>query len=121
MGARRAMNLPKLAGWAVAIAMAVAACTSAPPVTVSDAEFGDAWPFHVETATLYCEGPDAIWAEIAGQYYALNPIAPVWVAERHPDIALSNLATVWRDDPNNPGTKSDLGPVMDRALAICHG
>ncbi len=114
------MTTVTLAGCAVVMAMALVACGTSAPITVSSAEFGDAWPFHVETATLYCEGPRAIWAEVGGQYYALNPLASVWVAERHPDITFSDLETVWRDDPANPGAKSDLGPVMDRALAICN-
>ncbi len=108
----------------VAIALAtviLVACEANDPIMVTSAEFGDAWPFHASEATLYCEGPRAIWAEIGGQYYALNPLAPQWVAEQHPDITLNDLDTVWRDNPDRTGAKADLGPVMDRALAICDG
>lgn len=104
-----------------AAAALFAACGPSEPVVVSSADFGDAWPFHAEEATLFCEGPQAIWAEIDGQHYPLNALAHGWVKERHPDITLIPLETAWRDQPDNPGAKSDLGPVMDVALAICDG
>ena len=101
--------------------MIIIGCATNEPVIVSSAEYGALWPFHAGEATLYCGDTGAIWAEIDGQHYALNALAPAWVEERHPDVVLSDLAPIWRDDPNLPGTKADLGPVMDRALAICGG
>lgn len=115
------MALLKLSIGAAAVALTIAACAGAQPVVVSNQEFGDRWPFHADAATLHCEGPSAIWAQIGGEYYALNALAPGWLAERYPDFILGDLETVWRDDPNNPERKTDLGPVMDRALAICGG
>ena len=120
MKARTSMALFRWIGASI-FAAVVIACAAPEPVVVNSAEFGDGWPFHAGAATLHCGGPGAIWAEIDGQHYPLNALAPGWVAEKHPEITLSDLESAWRDDPNRPGSKADLGPVMDRALAICEG
>ena len=120
-GAKGKVRPLRWMGAAVLSTVIFIACATTEPVVVSSAEYGALWPFHPGEATLYCGGAGAIWAEIDGQHYALNALASAWVEERHPDVVLSDLAPIWRDDPNLPGTKADLGPVMDRALAICGG
>ncbi|GBG39628.1 hypothetical protein NJB14197_38740 [Mycobacterium montefiorense] len=31
----------------------------------------------------------------------------------------ADLVTIWRDNPDIPGTKIDIGPLLDRGSALC--
>jgi hypothetical protein len=46
--------------------------------------------------------------------YALNGTAKS--ANFWPDFDV-----IWRDDSNTPGMKVNIGPMLDRGLALCEG
>jgi hypothetical protein len=79
--------------------------------TVSRADFGSSWPFTVERGVLACEGAGAVTFEAGGTTFAVNGIAA------GQDFA--DIEPIWRDDPESPGLKINIGPVIDRGLDLC--
>ncbi len=91
------------------------------PVTeieVSQAEYGEEWPFTVDHGTLDCVDNDA----------GLNAAA-VFRAPGIGIVALNGIARsvrgvlpteeIWRDNPALPGTKVNLGPFIQLANGLC--
>lgn len=73
------------------------------------------WPFTVDTATLMCSegaGGQRVTVSANREMYALNGTAKSQTDLPHFDV-------IWRDDPNTPGVKVDIGPMLDRGLALC--
>jgi hypothetical protein len=74
---------------------------------VTRTDFGDAWPFTVESGTLRCQGTDSIAFETGGVIYDVTgagsvfgsgfgePIEPIWARDAsgaHKDLAPLELA-----------------------------
>lgn len=81
--------------------------------TLSAAEFGDAWPLTVKTASVDCiasRAPSAI-LRVDGKTYALNGVAR--------SAGFKSVALLWRDNPQIPGTKIPLTPLIRAALREC--
>ena len=79
-------------------------------------DYGSRWPFTVDSVTLHCAGSEgfgAVWVETGGYKYALNG-----VAETRFDYILP-LERIWRNNPNLPGTKISIGPMINEGLALC--
>lgn len=75
------------------------------------------WPFTVDTATLMCsEGADGQRVTVVAdqEMYALNGAAKS-------QTDLPDFAAIWADDPGTPGLKIDIGPMLNRGLALCGG
>lgn len=73
------------------------------------------WPFTVDTATLMCSaGADGQRVTVTAnrEMYALNGTAKS-------QTDLPDFDAIWRDNPNTPGVKVDIGPMLDRGLALC--
>lgn len=73
------------------------------------------WPFTVDTATLMCSegaGGQRVTVTANREMYALNGAAKS-------QTDLPDFDVIWRDDPNTPGMKVDIGPMLDRGLALC--
>ncbi|WP_083421673.1 DUF2511 domain-containing protein [Mycobacterium ulcerans] len=77
------------------------------------------WPFTVDSATLFCTkpaGPQSERVTVVANHemYALNGTAQdanLWPA----------FDPIWRDDPIAPGMKINIGPMIERGLALCEG
>ena len=76
------------------------------------------WPFTVDSATLLCERNSAGYEQVLvvanDEMYALNGTAKdanLWPP----------FNPIWRDDPKAPGLKVNIGPMIDRGLALCQG
>ena len=85
-------------------------------VSVTRAEWGDAWPFKVDSGTVDCvnslgNGNGAAVFRYGGKTYALNGYAQ--------SRGYMNLRPIWRDNPDIPGTKIDIGPMIKLALGQC--
>lgn len=90
------------------------------PSRVSRSDFGDDWPFTVETGLLRCEEiPDTdVAAVIFGTdeaIYALNGTALARAEQR----GWEPLDAIWADSSAIPGTKKNIGPVIDLGLSLC--
>ena len=72
---------------------------------------GDAWPLSVEDGVLECDA-FAVTFTSNGQRYAVNGTARS--AKRWTEID-----EIWLDNPHLEGTKINIGPLLDRGLALC--
>ncbi|WP_441964698.1 DUF2511 domain-containing protein [Mycolicibacterium houstonense] len=75
------------------------------------------WPFTVDTATLFCtKAPNGerVTVVAGGEMYALNGTAKS--AKLWPPFD-----PIWLDNPNIAGLKVDIGPMINRGLALCAG
>lgn len=99
--------------WIVAFAIVAAllvSCASGEEITRSD--YGEDWPLTVAQAQLHCNR-DAVWVTIEGDDYALNGWAQT--LRKLPPLPRS----LWRDNPAIPGSKIDVGTLIDDGLALC--
>ena len=74
------------------------------------------WPFTVDSATLFCtKGADGERVTVVAdrEMYALNGTAKS--SKLYPPFD-----AIWRDDPNVAGLKVNIGPMLDRGLALCN-
>src|SRR5947209_14818060 len=91
------------------------ACASPPAlpsgVPVSRAEYGDRWPFMVETGYVDCVPPSCAVFRTGTTTYGLNGLAM--------SHGFQDVRPIWRDDPSAPGLKVNIGPMIDLALGRC--
>ena len=107
--------LTSMLGIAAVAALVVAACaggTAEGGEKRVRADYGDAWPFTVDSVTLHCTN-DAVWVEAYGKLkYALNGTAKARLGTR--DARLENIWRVGRVSP-----RVDIGPMIQEGLALC--
>lgn len=89
---------------------------------VSRADFGDRWPFTVEDGLLTCQkysggalqavvfGLDDVAYAVNGTAKSLTDTIGNWEED---------ISPIWADDPEIPGAKKNLGPVIDVGLILC--
>lgn len=73
---------------------------------------GSAWPLSVAKGVLRCREPGAVTFEAGGMVYAVNGIA-------RQSGECAEIDPIWVDDPDIPGAKMDIGPIIDRGLELC--
>lgn len=78
---------------------------------VSSADFGDAWPLTVESGAVKCVSPNAAVFIHEGKEYQLNGAAS--------SKGYRKINRIWADNPQIPGTKKDIGPLLKAALDLC--
>ncbi|WP_085631253.1 DUF2511 domain-containing protein [Pseudomonas sp. R16(2017)] len=86
---------------------------------VTSKEYGDAWPFTVESVDLLCEGPSpkALARVSNGTVYALNGSARGLAKER----GWSDGQDITKQSPTMPSVKMDYRDIVQRAQALCGG
>ena len=87
---------------AVFIVFMVAAAT--PGVIVRQSDYGKDWPFSVEWGRLYNDNGAAVFEIENGKQYALNGVAT--------QRGFASINSVWRDNPNLPGTKIPISYMI---------
>lgn len=96
----------------------------APPTlnreTLRRSEFGSKWPLSVDEGTVVCiqdAGRVVIFFESDGTRYAVNGTSkgPTTMAR----FRLQRINDIWLDNPELPGTKISIGPVLDAGLRLC--
>ncbi|MCE5322356.1 YebY family protein [bacterium] len=89
---------------------------------ITQAEYGDKWPFTVNEGTLSCRETGRVvgttkMVEVTftanGITYALNGTAKQ-------NNSYANVDSIWAKDTSLPGTKKDIGPIIDRGLALAN-
>ncbi len=86
-------------------------------IMISQSEFGEAWPFTVTSGELYCIGEGngqqvgAVVFATEDESYAVNGTAKA--------LGYKPIDEIWRSNPAIPGTKINIGPVIQRGLQIC--
>lgn len=79
---------------------------------VSRADFGDGWPLVVDQGQLRCEAPSRlVFTDPNGSEWGVNGMA---ITHGYPEID-----PIWADNPEIPGTKKNIGPLIDRGLSMC--
>lgn len=89
------------------------AAPAQPAGYVSRAMLGDQWPLTVEDGTLACTGSGgsgAVTFTANGTMYALNGVA-------RQQSTGADIAPIWAADGS--GAKRDLGPLIEKGLALC--
>ena len=74
---------------------------------ISQAEYGDQWPFAIQRGRLRCEGSGAVIFTARGKDYGVNGMA----GRRYASIMLVQKST---GDPS-----FDIGSIISRGLTLC--
>lgn len=90
------------------------------PGLITRTDLGKEWPLTVDYGVMACEDKTAggMALQIAtftapdGTEYALNG-----TAKDHTDA--KDIAPIWADNPQTAGLKISIGPLIDRARALC--
>ena len=112
---RRALCAPASAAVVAAVAAASACDQPTPGETISADTWTDGpWPLTVPAGRLLCEpGRAAIVVTPDGRRFQLNGTAS---AERY---RTRPLEEIWQVNPDIPGTRVNIGPMIARALRLC--
>jgi hypothetical protein len=88
-----------------------------PAARISPANFSEAWPFAVDQLDLLCEPGDAVIVvnPADGKRYGVNGAA----IGRASELKLDSLEGIWVDNPQLPGTKISVSPVINQGIALC--
>lgn len=78
--------------------------------TITEADFGESWPFIVDSGEIGCKGKRFPYFSANGHTYWLTGM-------RQPTF--EDVSAVWKDNPNIPNTKVSLSDVIDSALKLC--
>lgn len=73
-------------------------------------EFGEAWPLTVDRVQVFCTGNGGIVVADGAQRYALNGAAQSQAPAINP---------IWKDNPEIPGTKINIAPLIERGQTLC--
>lgn len=90
--------------------------SSASGLRISKTGLGKAWPFTVDEGTLACRGSGGVGEVVfaaGGVTYALNGVAKR--SKKYSDVE-----SIWATNPAIPGTKKDIGPLIERGLKLCN-
>lgn len=82
-------------------------CGGNPGKLVTKEEFGKNWAFTVDKGYVYSIGQAAIF-RAEGVEYQLNGVAKM--------KGYKPIDSIWRNNPEIPGTKINIGPFIDLAL-----
>lgn len=102
----------RIAGVGIIAMSLLAGITTAFGVEISEVEYGDRWPFTVASGDLECVTPSKVIFRAGGRTYAVNGTAGA-------DNRFANIRPIWKDNPEIPGTKINIGPVINQGLTLC--
>lgn len=78
---------------------------------VSKNDYGNLWPFEVDEGVVDCEKGNAAVFKANGKTYVLNGFADA--------KGYTDLEPIWRENPDVPGTRINLGDFITLALENC--
>lgn len=89
-----------------------------PPLLVTQAQYGDKWPFTVPEGKLECLPPGILTFRVNNQTYAVNNLAS--------SRGYKDITPIWREIPQTAKiqsvsitTKVDMLPLINRGLELC--
>ncbi|AIX73459.1 MAG: YebY family protein [Mixta calida] len=113
--------MKKIIGLVLAMGCCANALAASEVITVSRFEIGkDKWPFNREEVMLTCTKEHALFAINPStlMQYPLNDKAAQKVASGQ--AKAQPVAVIQNDDPQHPGQKASLQPIIDRAEKLCN-
>lgn len=120
------MRLPLVAA-AATLAFAPSAHAERPPksvksearsVQISSESAGFRWPLNIDEGWLECVPPAEGRRHASVLFHAKKRTFAV-NAEGFLLKGTKALDSIWLDEPAIPGAKANLGPLLDRGLALC--
>ena len=118
------MRAKKLIYILLSVPLIVVACSPQRPVQpllpqnqikISRQEFGEDWPFTLDEGILACKGGGGAGEVVFtanGASYAVNGVAKGTKKYRP-------IEEVWADNSSLPGTKKNIGSIIERGLKLC--
>jgi hypothetical protein len=80
--------------------------------TVSSADFPGEWMLTVDKGELICKAPSTIvFIAPDGAQYAVNGTAT--------SRGYTDIQPIWKDNPEIPGTKINIGSLISKGLELC--
>lgn len=113
--------MKKIIGLLLAMGCCTSALAASEIITISRFEIGkDKWPFNREEVMLTCTKEHALFAINPStlMQYPLNDKAAQKVASGQ--ATAQPISVIQSDDPQHPGQKASLQPIIDRAEKLCH-
>jgi len=86
--------------------------------SIAESEYGEKWPLTVTEGTLSCKpiGSLGIVTFTAnGKTYAVNGTA-MGQAKKN---GWKEIDEIWKPNPSIPGTRINMGPILDKGLSLC--
>lgn len=101
----------------VAALLLASAGANAGQELVNVEDYGLQWPFTMPEAYLMCLDGNAVAAmdPESGVMYAVNGAA----SSKASRLALEPLTSVWRENPELPGTKISVSTMVEKGLQLC--
>ncbi|OXS23104.1 hypothetical protein CGU37_18815 [Pseudomonas fluorescens] len=102
----------------IAVISVLAGCGASEKVqTVTSKDFGDAWPFTVDSVDLMCDGPSpkALARTADGTVYALNGSARTQAKDR----GWADGQDITKPNPSIPTIKMDYSNFVQIAQDLC--
>ncbi|MGE8482806.1 MAG: DUF2511 domain-containing protein [Pseudomonas sp.] len=86
---------------------------------VSSKDYGDSWPFTVDSVDLLCDGPSpkALARTPDGTVYALSGSARSQAKDR----GWADGQNITKANPSMPSIKMDYSDIVQRAQTLCGG
>ena len=113
--------MKKIIGLLLAMGCCTSALAASEIITISRFEIGkDKWPFTREEVMLTCTKEHALFAINPStlMQYPLNDKAAQNAAAGK--ATTQPIAVIQSDDPQHPGQKASLQPIIDRAEKLCN-
>lgn len=113
--------MKKIIGLILAMGCCTSALAASEIITVSRFEIGkDKWPFTREEVMLTCTKEHALFAINPStlMQYPLNDKAAQTAASGK--ATTQPISVIQGDDPQHPGQKASLQPIIDRAEKLCN-
>lgn len=97
----------------IVLLLALSGCgqSSSSGLEISKGEFGESWPFTVESGVVDCVDGQAAIFKTGGRSYQLNGFAR--------SRGYAPIDPIWRENPEIPGTKVNIGTMINLALKQC--
>ena len=102
----------------IVVLSALAGCGASEKIqTVSSKDYGDAWPFTVDSVDLMCDGPSpkALARTADGTVYALNGSARTQAKSR----GWADGQDITKPNPSMPAIKMDYSNFVQIAQDLC--
>ena len=103
------------------LALCVSATAFAASTKIAKTDLENYWPLTVDAGVLNCEYfPGNAKLQLVtftadGKTYALNGIARGHAKNR----GWSEIRPIWKENASIPGTKVDIGPLINRGISLC--